>query len=90
MSTSRCSTAFTDPEIPDQIASWMFSITSSGSGLADVLDCSFWLKYRSSTGGPPFPRLSRRLEGNHPLMFYRWISTTFVTLPGSTRSPTER
>ena len=54
MSTSRCSTAFTDPEIPDQIASWMFSITSSGSGLADVLDCSTSLKYRSSTGGPPF------------------------------------
>src|SRR3972149_3961395 len=67
MSTRRCSTVLTDPEIPAQIASWTFSSTSSGSGLADVLDCSIWLKYRSSTGGPPFPRLSRRLEGNHPL-----------------------
>ncbi len=70
-STSRCSTALTDAEIPDQIASWRFSITSSGSGLGDVLDCSTSLKYRSSTGGPPFLRLSRRLEGNHPLMSYR-------------------
>jgi hypothetical protein len=36
------------------------------SGLGDVLDCSILLKYRSSTGGPPFLCLSRRLEGNHP------------------------
>jgi hypothetical protein len=34
------------------------------SDLADVLDCSIWLKYRSSTGGPPF--LVLPTEGREP------------------------
>jgi hypothetical protein len=65
---------FTDPVIPVQIASWTFSFTSSGNGLADVLDCSMWLKYRSSTGGPPFlvvlPTAGREPPPHVPVDFH--------------------
>ena len=38
-------------------------------------------------GWSSLPLSSNRLrEGNHPLMFYRWISTTFGTLPAAQSS----